>query len=221
MKKLGYLIIITILVACDPTVVFMEPQPEGKKDLGSFPSRYRGTYIEIDDSSVYIITAQNIFEKHDESFADPIEKMIEEEDVELFGDSLFIKDMNLKIPVTSRDDSIFGRFVFYDTIFDLSGDNKLRKLGRNYFLNMPTDSLWMVLKLTFDRSGKAYLCDIDHEKEMNIIGQYCEIETETDKEGEPKKYILAPDLKELRSLLKLETFTDTTEYLRISQEVLR
>ena len=95
MRKLTYLIII-ILAACDPTVVFMEPQPAGKKDLQSFPARYRGTYIEIDDSSEYIITARMIFEKHDESFGETYEELIEDGDVEFKGDSLIIKDMNIR-----------------------------------------------------------------------------------------------------------------------------
>lgn len=221
MRKLIYLIII-ILTACDdPTVVFMDPQPEGKNDLKSFPARYRGTYIKNDGGSVYIITAGMILQKHEDSFAETFEDLIEEEDFELKGDTLTMKDINIKIPVTRRNDSIFGHIVLYDTIFDINKNNKLRKLGRTYFLNFPSSSYWWVFKLTFDRSGKAYVCDINHEIEMGIIEQYCEIEKDTIKDGTLKKYILVPDRKELKRILKQETFTDTTEYFRISQEAPR
>lgn len=221
MRNLLYLLFIAMLFACNPTVVFREPQPEGKKDLGSFPARYRGTYMEIDDSSVFIITAERIFEKHEEFLADPEEEILEDTDIELIGDTLIIKEMDLRFPVIRRNDSVFGLVVLYDTVFDLKGAGRLRKLGKNYFLNLPNDSLWMVLKLQFGRSGRAYLCDIDHEKEAEIFEQHCNVEIQPDKKGNPKRYIMAPTSKELRTLLKLETFTDTTEYIRISQSVRR
>jgi len=42
--------------------------------------------------------------------------------------------------------------------------------------------------------------------------------TVTDKDGNPERYMLSPTSRELKKLLKLETFTDTTEYRRISPE---
>ncbi|MCK4748661.1 MAG: hypothetical protein KAT15_16525, partial [Bacteroidales bacterium] len=153
--------------------------------------------------------------------ADPEDEILEDEDIEIVGDSLIIKEMNLSFPVTMRNDSVFGLVVLYDTVFDIKGEDRLRKSGKNYFLNFPSDSLWIVLKLRFDRSGRVYLCDVNDEQELEIFEQYCSVKIQMDEEGSPKKYIMSPSSKELKTILKMKTFTDTTEYVRISQSTLR
>jgi hypothetical protein len=218
MKNLLYLLIIPLLISCDPTVVFLEPQPAGKRDLKSFPSRYRAAYLENDDSSIFIVQAERILEKHEEYLADPVQEILEDDELELTGDSLFMKDMNQVFPVLRKNDSVFGHIVLYDTVFDILGEGKLRKQGKNYLLNIPGDSLWIVLKLNFAASGNAYLCDIDYENEMDLIRKHCHVETLLNKEGDPKKYILAPTRREFRTLLKLQTFTDTAAYTRIPDQ---
>ena len=76
MRNLVFLILTMVLFACDPTVVFMEPQPEGKSDLKSFPAKYRGTYMELEDSSIFIITGSIILEKYEEDLAGPIGEIL-------------------------------------------------------------------------------------------------------------------------------------------------
>jgi len=175
--------------------------------------------MELDDSSIFIITANRILEQYKADLADPESEILEEGDIVLNGDTLIIKDMNLKFPVTRKNDSVFGSVMLYDTMFDINSEGRLRKAGRNYLLNLPSDNEWIVLKLIFAASGKAYHCDIAHEDEIDIFNKYCRVDTETNEKGNPKKYILSPTSKELKKLLKLETFTDTTEYIRISKEV--
>ena len=219
MRTLVFLILTMILSACDPMVVFTEPQPEGGKDLRSFPAKFRGTFMELDDSSIFIITTTRILEQYEATLADPEGEILEEGDIELAGDTLIIKEMNLKFPITRKNDSVFGSVMLYDTIFDIQREGKLRKSGRNYLLNLPSDDEWIVLKMIVMASGKAYHCGIAHEKEIDIFKQHCTVDTETNEDGKPRKYILSTTPKELRKLLKLKTFTDTTEYIRVSKEV--
>lgn len=218
MKNTAILILSLMAAACDPRVVFTEPQPQGCRDLQRFPARYRGTYLERDDSAVYIVTAERILQKYEELLANPLDELLEEGDLELIENKLVLKDMNLSFPVSRRNDSIFGSLMIFDTVFDIRGEGKLRKLGRNYFLNLPSDSLWVVFKLNFNRSGKAYLCDIDHVRELELFRQYCRVDTATNLEGNPLKYLLSPTARELNKIVKLASFTDTTEYLRISRD---
>ena len=216
MRNLAFLIMAIIVIACDPTVVFTEPQPEGKKNLENFPARYRGTYMEVTDSSIYIVTADRILQRYEEFLAEPEEEILKDGDVELLDNRLVLKGMNQSFPITRRNDSIFGMVVLFDTIFDLNGDERLRKLGNNYLMNIPhEDSLWIVFKLIFDSSGGAYLCDVDDGKEMELFEQLCKVEV-LGENGILERYMLSPTKRELKKLLKLETFTDTTEYRRIS-----
>jgi hypothetical protein len=218
MKKPVFLMLTVLMIACNPTVVFTEPQPQGKHDLRVFPARYRGTYMEKDDSTIYLLKAERILQKYEEYLNEPEEEILKDGEIELSGNNLVIKDMNMKFPVTRRNDSVFGKIVVYDTIFDILGEGKLRKSGKNYFLNLRSDSLWVVFKLVFDRSGRAYLCDVDRDRELELFRQYCRVDEETDQDGKPVKYLLTPTAGELKKIIKLGSFTDTTEYIRISSD---
>jgi len=218
MRNLFGILMLFLLVSCDPNVLFREPQPAGSKDLARFPARIHGTYLETtDDSSVYVVTSAYIFQQYVEELKLPVAEILEEEEVTLEGDTLIIKDIDLAFPVILRNDSVFGTITIYDTIFDLSADYKLRKLQQHFFLNFPRDSMWMVLKLQFRKGQKAYLFDINEEKEVKIFEQYSTVEVIRNNKGKPESYIMDPDRNELKALLKLETFTDTTEFIRVSK----
>jgi hypothetical protein len=207
-----------LLISCDPNVLFREPQPAGSRDLAKFPARVHGTYLEtMDDSSVYVVTSTYIFQKYVEKLNLPVEEILEDEEVALKGDTLILADIVLAFPVIRRNDSVFGTITVYDTIFDLSAEDKLRKLRKDYFLNFPHDSMWMVLKLQFGKDQKAYLFDINEDKEAKIFEQYCAVEVIRNDKDRPGKYIMNPGRNELKALLKLETFTDSTEFIRISK----
>ena len=90
MKYLQFLLLLIAFAACDPKVVFKEPQPEGRKDISKFPSRYHGTYMQLDDSSIYVLTSHRIFQKYEELLADHENELLGDEEVELRNDSLII-----------------------------------------------------------------------------------------------------------------------------------
>ena len=175
--------------------------------------------MELEDSSIFILTANRILEQYEAELADPESEILEDGDIVLNGDTLIIEEMNLKFPVTRKNDSVFGSVMLYDTIFDINSEGRLRKSGKNYLLNLPSDDEWNVLKLIFTASGEAYHCSIAHEDEIDIFKKYCKVVTETNEKGTTTKHLLSPTSKELKKLLKLQTFTDTTKYIRISKDV--
>jgi hypothetical protein len=184
MRYMLGILLLNLLISCDPNVLFREPQPDGSKDLAKFPARVHGTYLEtMDGSSVYVVTSTYIFQKYVEELDLPIDEILEDEEVALKGDTLILKDIDLAFPVILRNDSIFGTVTVYDTIFDLSADYKLRKLRQHYFLNFPRDSMWMVLKLQFGKGQKAYLFDINEEKEVKIFEQHSSVEVIRNNKG--------------------------------------
>lgn len=220
MRTLILPVFIILLYSCDTMVFFTEPQPAGNRDLAEFPARFTGTYMERDEGSLYRITASSILELQQEDLADPIEEILEDGDVELRGDSLVIKDMNLVFPVKRKNDSVFGTVVHFDTVFDTHRGCRLRKMGKHYFLNLPSDTLWIVAKLNFGRDETVYRCEIDHEKEMEIFEKHCKVEIKEDDDGW-QSCILSPSKKELRKLLRMGTFTDSIPYIRVDQELPR
>ena len=76
MRYLIFPLLLTILSSCDPTVVFREPQPQGKRDLSKFPDKFTGFYMASDDSSLYLIKSTIILEKYVEELADATKPMV-------------------------------------------------------------------------------------------------------------------------------------------------
>jgi hypothetical protein len=217
MRYLPGFLLLFLFVSCDPNVLFREPQPADSKDLAKFPASLHGTYMEtMGDSSVYVVTSTYIFQKYEEELDLSVAEILEDDEVALSGDTLIVKDMDLVFPVMLKNDSIFGTITFYDTIFDLSSGYKLRKLQKNYFLNFPQDSMWTVLKLQFRKGGRAYLFDINVDKEAEIFEEHSKVEIIRNDKGKPETFIMNPGRNELKTLLMRETFTDTTEFIRIS-----
>jgi hypothetical protein len=218
MKKILFIFLAFFMMACDPGVLFQEPQPEGKKDLQRFPARYQGFYMGQVDSNIYIIKESLILEKHLLDIAEPVADVLEEGDVVLTGDSILLGEMDLGFPAAFRNDSVFAHLQLYDTVFDIGSGNKLRKMSRSYFLNLESDSLWLVSRLIFTGSGTVYRCMIDKKTEMDLIRQHCAVDTAGREEGKTGKFILSPSRKELKKLLKLGIFTDTSTYVRLPRE---
>jgi hypothetical protein len=107
--------------------------------------------------------------------------------------------------------------VIHDTVFSILRGDILRMLQKSYFLNIHQDNMWIVFKLDFNRDGQAFLCDIDPEDEMDLFMQHTDVKIDTNNEGKPEQYILSPAKRELRKVLKSETFTDCTVYYRVSR----
>lgn len=214
MHKYLFLLLIFVLSACTNDVLFTEPQPEGSRDLKKFPKKYTGQYIDMEDSTILVIMSYVVLEEHTEALSDPLSEVLEDGDIEIRNDSMLFKDSGRWYSIEQRNDSVFGKVEFHDTLVDLSGSGKLRKLGRNFFVSLPLDSLWMVFKLSFDRDDYAYLCEVD-KNEMPVFEQHCKVEVEKNERGKPDKYYLSPTRKELKTLLKLGTFSDSTVCRRI------
>jgi len=213
-KSILFLILLFLVVAgCSPTVLFNGPQPEGKKDLVQFPSRYWGEYEGIEDSSVYLVEKQMIRKRNIIDIKVPRIEIDTSKDVILEGNSLYVKETKEKIPVTFRNDSVFGTLTTYDTTFIISDKGILRKLKGNYFLNFKQEEdQWMVYKLSFSKVGIATACGISKDKEIDNIKKITTVEEIKNDKGDEVKYIIKPGKGDFKKLIEQGHFVECTQY---------
>jgi hypothetical protein len=199
--------------SCSPTVLFNSPQPDGKKDLAQFPVRYQGTYESLDDSSIYLVEKYMIRQRNIIDIKVPRTEIDTSEDVILEGNTLIVRESGEKVPVTFRNDSVFGTMTTYDTTFFISDKGILRKFKGSYFLNFKQEEgQWMVYKLKFSKDGTAAACGISKDDELEQIKAIMTVEEIKNEKGEGAKYIIKPEKGDFKKLLENGHFRECTEY---------
>lgn len=216
-KSILFLILFCLIVAgCSPTVLFNGPQPAEKKDLVQFPSRFQGTYESIEDSSIYLVEKYMIRQRNIIDIKVPKSEIDTSKDVTLEGNILYVKESDEKVPVTFRNDSVFGTLTTYDTTFFISDKRILRKFKGYYFMNFKQEEdQWMVYKLKFSKDGTATACGISKDDEIEQIKEITTVEEIKNEKGEASKYIIKPEKGDFRKMIEQGHFKECTQYRKI------
>lgn len=213
-KSISFLILFCLIIAgCSPTVLFNSPQPAGKKNLVQFPVRYQGAYESLDDTSYFLVEKYMIRQRNIMDISVPKIEVDTSQDVILEGNLLYVKETGEQVPVTLRNDSVFGTLTTYDTTFFISDKGILRKFKGYYFMNFRQDEdLWMVYKLKFTKDGTASLCGISKDDEIDQIKELMTVEEEKNEKGEGQKYIIKPEKGGFKKLIEMGHFRECTQY---------
>jgi hypothetical protein len=219
-KSILFLILFGLIIAgCSPTVLFNSPQPAGKKDLVQFPPRYQGEYEAIDDTSFYLVEKYMIRQRNIIDISVPRTEIDTSQDVILEGNLLYVKETGEKVPVTFRNDSVFGTLTTYDTTFFISDKGILRKFKGYYFMNFKQEEdQWMVYKLKFTKDGSATLCGISKDEEIDQIKAIFTVEEIKNDKGEGQKYIIKPEKGDFKKLIEMGHFRECTQYKKIKND---
>ena len=200
------LFIISCIEASDDPVRFRAAQPEGQSNEKGIPKRLLGQYVNLNDSAGMEITSRGIVIFKFKNFATLIDSADRKE---LKGDtSYFVIEHQSRIDVLVRGDSAFEKWTFYDTIFDASRGDILRKYKGRYFLNRKVaEDNWRVKTLTGIKNGVTLgtvSAKDDIAKLREITGS---------KVDSINNFRLTR--KELRKFLKENGFDDKETYLRL------
>jgi hypothetical protein len=216
-KSISFFILLSMVIAgCSPTVLFNSPQPAGKKDLVQFPFRYHGTYESLEDSSVYLVEKYMIRKRNIIDINVPKTEIDTSQDVILEGNLLYVKETGEKVPVTFRNDSVFGTLTTYDTTFSISEKGILRKLQGYYILNFKQEEdQWMVYKLKFTKDGTATACGISKDNELDQIKEIMTVEEIKNDKGDGEKFIIKPEKGDFKKLIEQGHFRECTQYRKI------
>lgn len=188
-------IILTNLIACEPPVIFTEPQPTRTDNLSKFPSRLQGRYLSLDDKSTLLIGEKSMQRVYDFNYKFHPNQL--DSASELSGNTVINLKTNQKIAVKRIGDSLVAHMHYIDTIFQISQDNVIRRFKGFYFLNTRhAYKSWEVKKIQLKKKelvmGKiSTKLDLENLKEITKNPQ---------KNGPP--YIFKPSKKQFRIFVK-------------------
>ncbi len=200
-----------LLTSCENSVQFEVPQPVGVKNESGIPSKLRGVYNHITDSSKLMITHDQIIESTHLKNAFPKTELDSAEAVGIHGDTSFTVTKNSTIySLEVKGDSAFLNFTLYDTLFSATRGDVIRKFKGYYFINTElSNNHWNVIKLTKNKTGLS-LASIQKSEEIAILRELTETASDT-------VYNFNPTKKQFRKFLKQKNFTSEDYYVKVKR----
>ncbi len=181
MRHLFNILIIIFLISlcsCKFAATFDAPQPENEKSLASFPSNLLGSYSDSSHQSILTISNHLITRHFDYDYKESRETI--DSSYSIIGDTLLINKLNgSKEEILIQDDSIVRHENLIDTLFNLSGDNLLKKYKGFYFLNVKYNELgWEVKKLSLEK-GVLTIGSISDKEDLKKLEAITESPSDT------------------------------------------
>jgi hypothetical protein len=109
-----------LLQACDYGILYEKPQPDGSRNLETFPDFLVGKYYNDSAKVTVAITLNRIIKISEYDISASVAEIDTMNDCKLTGDSLFLKEMDKSVFVNIRNDSVFGILAQPDTLFTIS-----------------------------------------------------------------------------------------------------
>ncbi|RUA23985.1 MAG: hypothetical protein DSY76_08580 [Bacteroidetes bacterium] len=219
MKKLILLpAIALLLLSCNPSdrVKFEEPQPANIKESTGFRTLRQGRYINVKTPKKEVeikknmITTRRTFHLKKNRNNIEISKMA---DVDRQNDSAMISHFSkLGAKVKIMGDTIYLWQTVTDTFFRINEHNILKHYKRSYYLNFEDkDGFWEVYRIKFH--GDTLLFGEITPTDTLLTYDYTRVDSVN---GHPnvKEYVLHPDKKELRKLMRSNAFKVTEKYIK-------
>jgi hypothetical protein len=195
-----------ILISCGDLVTFEAPQPEGLSNIKGIPKKFVGQYLSLNDSSKLTITSQKIIKFSITHFS----KKIDSVDIkEIKRDTGYVVvDNKVTFDIKVKGDSTFQHWSYYDTIFDASRGDILRKYKGHYFLNEQVSAkTWRVTAFTKISNGLT-LGAVSSKEDINKLRELTDTKSDSIFSFRPKK-------KELKKFLEENGFSDKDTYIKI------
>lgn len=202
-KNLFIFLFLLFFVGCGPYIWFKSPQPEGRKNIETFPNELIGKYISIADSSVIIINANKIIKQYHEKLLMSKFEFQDETGDSLTNDTSFSFTDNWHVKVKAFGDSVKVFSWKDDVQFEISDSQLLRKYRGIYFLNAKdTNDLWKVQILHLDDDTLEFddILTADDIKKIKLITPVTEVQDTANEKI--TRYFLNPSKRELRAILK-------------------
>lgn len=209
--KIYYLIIVMacIICACQPNIMFTEPQPADVSTIPAFPKRIQGKYLNTNDSSLVHITENAIIRMYD--YVEKIHVSQLDSSQQIIGDSVFDVNTNLGVPVHFEGDTLLMRVNEADTLFAITDKNVLKKFKGYYFLNTYWgEGNYEVQELEFSHS-KFTLSKISKSEDLAAL------KTITESAQDTIPYAFSPSRQQFKKFIRSDGFKDREVFWRVSQ----
>lgn len=199
MRNYSFLLgILLILGACAPKnamrvgIAFNQPQPEGIGNLKKIPSSYIGRFYDK-DSNLLEIDQNYIISKYLEVLKISKLEADTSKDCHIENQHIFFKSLNEKLPFTIKDDTLYIKNYYPDTLYNPKSDF-IRKFKGYHILNSKSGNLWNVSILSI-KSKNLKIYDFAPEDIFEKLTKLSNAEVQSD---ETKAIVLNRFLKPTR-----------------------
>jgi len=158
------------------SVTFEEPQPSDEANLENIPVGLRGNYINLSDSSVFIVSEKVVIRNYQVVVFEPLSKI--DSLYKLTADTVLIISEVTSVKAKIINDTVCANFTYSDTIFNMSPTNILRKYKDNYFMNVQEDEGWEVIKIQQHKT-KLFVATISSREDVRKLRKITEISDTT------------------------------------------
>jgi hypothetical protein len=225
MKQLIFLIVTFILFSCksgNDRVKFEQPQPVSAKPLTAFGTHIQGLYINAEDSLEHIqINATEVISfandtahfHRSELLADSVK------DLDVYDDEMVLDYLNsFGIKAEIIHDTVYCDLTKRDTLFSIGSHQILKKLNDNYFANIQSDAYWNVHLIHLEKDTLYWerIKPSDDLLKYNFAREDIEVSGET-LEDSTKIYIMNPDKRGLKKLIRNGDFNISGKYVKLSK----
>lgn len=213
LRLITTVIILTSLFACQPPVIFNEPQPTDTENLSIIPERLQGLYLSLEDSSTLLISDKLIQRIYD--FDLEVNPSQLDSTSKLSGDTLINLETNEKQIIRRVGNNLITHIHSIDTLFQMDYDNVIRKFKGYYFLNKRYDKTsWEVKKVEL-KKGQLVISSISSELDVDNLKEITETPTDT---VAPNKFTVTK--KQFKDFIKNDGFSDSETFVRQNKKKL-
>lgn len=216
MKVLVVCLLFIFLTSCDDTEVWFETsQPEGKRELSTFPKRLQGKYkscfqtkvLMIEEDKMKLFTRLQLRSHIDDLKIDPSEN-INKKDTNQLKRRLEEEGWTIFI----NNDTIYGEVTMTQTLFKISDKNVLKKFRGGYFLNeKQMENSWQVSRLELKKDS-LFIGKITPSDSLLSFDFISKMEHDSLRSS---NYLVKSNKKELNKLLKTDHFSRTECFCKI------
>ena len=214
-RTFSLMLIILILVSCEESIKFEEPQPSNHVNLTRIPKQLQGSYYSISDDTYLTINDQVIVDWTDSKYKTLIDSLTLEIDStkikEETDDFVNIVDGRYKLNLHLFGDSVLVHYSYRDTLFEISDRHILRRFKGHYFLNYKkSETNWKVRRLTLNKKELSF-SKVRIPADITTLQQVTGMQEIKSDSGKVVGYKLKPTRKELKKLMK-HNFSETKTY---------
>jgi hypothetical protein len=224
LKKTVYILFSILLIGCgdyaSDYVRFKTAQPDGVKTSDSFGRKVKGEYNNYSNPNNRLIISDNLILN-----AQTVHIKIHRDDLEFdstisidknVDDQLtyFLKSKGYGIEITN--DTINAFQTFFDTLFNISKNQILKKFKGSYFINFKVDeNSWKVQRFNLQKDTLliGQITPSDTLLRFNFIVKNEEL-NESDS-STINEYFIHSSKKEFKKLLKPNSFEETECYYKV------
>ncbi|MCM0666424.1 hypothetical protein [Flavobacterium tyrosinilyticum] len=225
MKKAVLIIAITVLiVSCKKadataesgglTFCFENPQPIDDSELNSFPSKFKGLYMNP-DSTFLRIDDNGIFREYYFKFKVHRQKLDSlKSEYDLIDGKLITKDRKDKFDVLKKGDSIELSQRDTDTLFRLSYNQKLKRINGQLVLSIRDSVFWKIKTITLEKD----ILKIKNFYLQEDLKKFDSVTAIKSKMLDSLSYLIKPTKKEFKNILKIRNLGYDQEYKKVSKQ---